>query len=299
MGEGFLNSGTLTLEDSTVTNNQVSEAQFVGAGGGGINNHPNGTMTISSSTISGNTSEKNGGVYNQGVMLITNSTINDNTAAQGGGGIFNEDHLTMINSTVSGNYGGGSEGVGGIFAMGNNLAIANSTIVHNTGTVRGGVYIFGNTNTLIKNSIVALNSPMDCWGLSTASVLDILGSNLESASTCNGFTIHADPLIGPLADNGGQTWTHALLPTSPALDAVTDCTDPFGILVNVDQRYGLRPGGAACDIGAYEETTFGYQIPESETGEDDFLNNKIQPLLQHRKAQVWTAVPYLMTWISQ
>ena len=56
----------------------------------------------------------------------------------------------------------------------------------------------------------------------------------------------SDPKIGPLADNGGDTLTHALLPGSPAIDAGGDCDEPF------DQRGVKRPQGIACDIGGYE-----------------------------------------------
>jgi hypothetical protein len=79
-----------------------------------------------------------------------------------------------------------------------------------------------------------------------------LGYNLDSDGTCglsgNGDISDADPLIGQIQDNGGPTWTHALLTNSPAIDAIplTDC------LVNTDQRGILRPQGLGCDIGAYE-----------------------------------------------
>ena len=61
----------------------------------------------------------------------------------------------------------------------------------------------------------------------------------------NGTIVGQDPVIGPLADNGGDTLTHALLPGSPAINAgMTDLT--------TDQRGELRPFGVEDDIGAYE-----------------------------------------------
>jgi hypothetical protein len=57
-----------------------------------------------------------------------------------------------------------------------------------------------------------------------------------------------DPLVGPLADNGGPTLTHALLEGSPAIDAGDDSVCPA-----VDQRGIARPQGAACDVGSYEQ----------------------------------------------
>jgi len=68
--------------------------------------------------------------------------------------------------------------------------------------------------------------------------------------------IIADPLLGPLADNGGPTLTHALLSGSPAIDAAHPDGCP-----SVDQRGAPRPvdgngdGVAACDIGSYEAGT--------------------------------------------
>jgi hypothetical protein len=57
-----------------------------------------------------------------------------------------------------------------------------------------------------------------------------------------------DPLLGPLADNGGSNYTHALLPGSPAIDAGSpDCPPP-----DADQRGVPRPQALACDIGAFE-----------------------------------------------
>jgi hypothetical protein len=81
---------------------------------------------------------------------------------------------------------------------------------------------------------------------------------------------NTDPKLGPLADNGGPTRTHALLPGSPAIDrGNTDvCSaDPVG---GVDQRGVTRPQGAACDIGAYESQSF--VLPATPTFGDVALN---------------------------
>jgi uncharacterized repeat protein (TIGR01451 family) len=76
------------------------------------------------------------------------------------------------------------------------------------------------------------------------------GHNLDSGNTCGfvepGDLQNTDPLLGPLANNGGPTQTHALLPGSPAIDAGGEC------IAFPDQRGVVRPQGAACDIGAYE-----------------------------------------------
>ena len=109
----------------------------------------------------------------------------------------------------------------------------------------------GSTPT-VKNTIIANSSPAgDC---AEGRVIS-LGHNLDSDGTC-GLTEptdlpNTDPLLGPLADNGGPTLTHALLPTSPAIDAGS-CMAVDGSPVTTDQRDATRPQGAACDIGAYE-----------------------------------------------
>ena len=253
---GGINNGhnsVLTLQESIVTDNVANAGS--GFGGGGIYNSSQGIMTITTTTISGNTSAYyGGGVASNGSLVITQSTIHDNEATIHGGGIWGG-NLTMINSTLSGNHCG-SQG-GGIFAT-SNSTIANSTIVHNTSDNSSAAGLFTYPNNTIKNSIVALNSS-GVYGFSSCGVqppLNAVGHNLSNEPDCIffGFDIQADPLIGPLADNGGPTWTHALLPGSPALDIATDCTDTTGSPLTYDQRFASRPGGPECDIGAYEDS---------------------------------------------
>jgi hypothetical protein len=104
----------------------------------------------------------------------------------------------------------------------------------------------------IKNSIVANNTGGDC---DFQSPVNAGGENLDSDGSCTGFTIIADPLLGPLADNGGPTMTHALLPGSPAIGAGA------GPCIGLDQRDVSRPS-TDCDLGAYEDTSEIVQAPE-------------------------------------
>jgi hypothetical protein len=147
-----------------------------------------------------------------------------------GGGLTNRSDatLTLTNSTVSGNT---------VSCSGASCATQGGGLINVSGTVT------------LQNTIVAkqLAGP-DCAGLITSN-----GFNLDSDNTCQ-LTQPGDkpnvsnPLLGPLANNGGPTQTHALLPGSPAIDAVTSgCPPP-----NTDQRGVARPQGAACDIGAVE-----------------------------------------------
>lgn len=64
----------------------------------------------------------------------------------------------------------------------------------------------------------------------------------------------AEPLFGPLEDNGGPTPTHALMPASPLRDAgdPLGCVDLDGVPLTTDQRGEVRTAGEACDIGAFE-----------------------------------------------
>ncbi len=104
----------------------------------------------------------------------------------------------------------------------------------------------------LKDTIVANNPSEETAFLSA---LFSLGNNLDGDGTCNlapglGDLVSTDPRLGPLADNGGPTETHALLAGSPAIDAGSDdCPPPA-----TDQRGVARPDGAACDIGAFEWT---------------------------------------------
>jgi hypothetical protein len=86
------------------------------------------------------------------------------------------------------------------------------------------------------------------------------GYNLDSGTTC-GFSAasdqsNADPLLGPLADNGGDTLTHALPGDSPAVDQ-GHCMAG----ITTEQRGVGRPQGATCDIGAFEFGGGGIYLP--------------------------------------
>jgi len=165
------------------------------------------------------------------------------------GGIANTGTLTLINSTVSHNTAESGDGIyggaGGI-QNGGTLTLSDSTVSGNAAEVGGGIYNFGEltlTNTLVDN---------DCGGGTALSG----GGNLESPGATCGFDQPTDQVnvtaeqlnLGPLADNGGPTETHALLPGSVAIDVIpeADCQ------LDTDQRGEPRPAGAGCDVGAFE-----------------------------------------------
>lgn len=246
-GGGINNEGTLTLDNTIIINNNV-----VNRGGGVYNN--GGVVAINNSTIANNSSLNGGGLMNDngGVMTVNNSTINDNRRANGGG-IRNGNGglLTVNNSTISNNRSGF---VGGIYSF-SPITVTNSTIYSNT---IFGFRVWSDTGTL-KNTIVANNTVGDCEAVH-GGVIVSLDYNLDSDGSCNLVAANdqpnTNPLLGPLADNGGDTLTHALMSNSPAIDKGS-CSD-----ISFDQRGQLRPidtsgiinADDGCDIGAYESS---------------------------------------------
>jgi CSLREA domain-containing protein len=226
-GAGIVNSGTLTLEQVTVRDN-LSNAGTQGiVAGGGIGNM--GSLTIVESTISGNTAL--GG-------------------ANGGGGIYNGygAQANIINSTISGNTTGAAGG--GIFSYGD-LTATNVTISNNGALSGGGLWSYMVVN--LKNTIFANSTSGENCRRYNDHAINSLGHNLDSGSSCGfsrpGDISNVDPKLGPLQNNGGPTFTAALLTGSAAIDTGDSNGCPA-----TDQRGVRRPQGAECDIGAFEYT---------------------------------------------
>jgi hypothetical protein len=213
-----------------VSNSTLSGNHAAGTLGGGIFNY--GTVSVSKSTLSGNFAGMwGGGIYNSeiGTVTVSNSTFSDNRAGTFGGGIFN--------AWTTG---------GGIFPSGP-VTVINSTFAGNSAMQAGGIFNGGGRTLTLLNTIVA-NSPTgnNCYGAITDG-----GGNLSYLdATCPG--INADPMLGPLQNNGGPTETMAILPGSAAIDAANDAICAAAPVNGLDQRGIVRPQGAHCDIGAYE-----------------------------------------------
>jgi hypothetical protein len=251
-GGGIFNSATLTVIDSLVSHNTA-----VGAGGGIAALLA--VTTLSRVTVRGNTSMNGvgGGVYIlDGPLDVVDSTISGNQAVLGGG-MYNAGGLAVINSTVSGNIGGGI--FNGNYMIPVSLSLYNATITRNQG---GG--IFNSSGGTFVNTVYLQNTLLDgnlddCLGTVTSQ-----GYNLFS--TTAGCTIsggmhdlkNVPGKTGPLQNNGGPTFTNALLPGSPAIDAGNPfgCLDNLGATLHTDQRGAPRPadgaGSTICDIGAFE-----------------------------------------------
>ena len=270
-GGGIGNSGTLTLTRVSVSNNMAN----TNGSGGGISN--TGTFTLTDSTVANNQSVTAGGginTTNTSVLTITNSTISGNNATGDGGGVNNTGTLNMTNSTVSGNQI--VSGFGGGINNANNSAanLTNCTIAFNSTNFRGGGVANDSTGATfnVGNTIIAQNTATnrgpDAFGTFVSNGFNLIGSSLNQdpigfTNGTNGDIVGGsgpaviNPLLNPLANNGGPTQTHELQSASPAIDKGNSS---FGIVT--DQRGNQRfidvpqvptpPGGNSSDIGAFE-----------------------------------------------
>jgi len=231
--------------------------------GGGISNAN--TLTVTNCTISGNSANSDGGAISNGAALtVNNCTISGNSAGSDGGAISNGNSLIITNSTITGNSAGSD---GGAISNGSMITVTNCTISGNSSNSDGGGISTAATANL-RNTIIAQNSASS-GGPDVRSSMPVTsqGYNLiGNSSGGSGFIgtdlLNVNPLLGPLQDNGGPTFTQALLTGSPAIDAV-----PAGsCAVTTDQRGITRPQGSACDIGAFERQ-LGVGVNENEASE--------------------------------
>ena len=276
----YLQQGTMSLTDSIVSNNHTGDTNLslfsgqAGRGGGVLNN---GTLTLTNSLISGNTTGDN------------SSGSNNN-----GGGIASFGALTLINTTVSGNHTGSGAGIGGgVFAFGQ-ATLINCTVTDNstTGDQGNGVGGFNSTITL-ANSIVAGNGDssndrdMETTIFTPATFVSLGHNLIGNVDGVTGFNVAGDqtgtgaaplnPHLGPLANNGGPSMTHALLTNSTALDAGDNnlAIDQNNNPLPTDQRGAQRisdspdaDSTATVDIGAFEFLQTLEDIPNKTTNED-------------------------------
>ena len=207
------------LTNVIFANNSVSSDIDAGGGGGLMNTISN--PTLINVTFRNNSAPEGGGMFNAySNPSLVNVTFSQNTATQNGGGISNQSssHPLLTNVTFSENM---------------------------SATVGGGIYndAFG-SNATIRNSIFYSNSGGEIYN--AADVANVTYSIVQGGYTGTG-NMDADPLLGPLQDNGGFTQTMALGAGSPAINAGDDASCP-----DSDQRGVTRPQGGRCDIGAYE-----------------------------------------------
>ena len=269
---GGISASVLEAIRTTVIDNRVI-GEYATAGGILTN-----TLRLVESTVDGNAALGDRTMSAGGISAVTatiiNSTISNNEvssidAARGGG--IRAREVTVVGSTISGNRAFGAGEGGAIQAE--QVTLERSTLTANVPTAmafgrEGGSLtidnsiVAGNTNNIIPwvgeilalSGVVRLNISHSIIGDSTGLPLeeshepDELGNLIGNAS---GLGI-IDPMLGPLADNGGPTPARALLPGSPAIDAGSVESDDA-----TDQRGGpyRRIVGAASDIGAFEVQT--------------------------------------------
>ena len=198
---------------------------------------PDTTVLRNVTITGGKVSASGAGIFaNYGTLIVENSTITGNQA--GGPPAILGYQVTLINSTVSGNQVTAPTYPQPAILGADHVRLINSTVANN-----GSAGIAGDT-LVLRNSILASNSLGYNCGQSVLIIRQ--GSNVSDDDKCGApyeITI-ADPMLGPLANNGGPTLTHALLAGSPAINAGTSCS------VAIDQRYVARD--AQCDLGAFE-----------------------------------------------
>jgi hypothetical protein len=263
---------TLILVGSIISSNSASL-------GAGIKNDgdPSGNAMafITNSTISGNSGGDGGGLYNDGTgstLNVVDSTISSNSASKGGG-IYQNDAFSagtslvrLINTAVSGNsssgYGGGIAN-GFIGGGANTVILISSTFSSNSAPHGANLYNVSSST----NAIQIGNTILNTGGTGTNIVTFVggitsLGYNLSSDDGGGFLTnatdqINTNPLLGPLQDNGGPVFTHALLAGSPAIDQGKnlsgDATDARGFPRTFDNPFIANAvGGDGTDIGAFE-----------------------------------------------
>jgi len=250
-GGAIQNNGALTLTGDQITSNS-------GLAGGAVYN--TGTLTISNTTLSTNSARTgNGGaIFNNGTLSLTASTLSNNNANSGvGGGISNtpDAGATISNCTFAANH---AQNGGALFeSVGGTMSISESTIATNSASgAGGGLRNAGAASAIqITSTIIATNKALsghDVFGAVTS-----LGFNLVGKTTGSSGWVGSDltgtntkplnPLLGPLANNGGPTFTFALLPGSPALmNGNTSLAPP------TDQRGFQRVVNNKIDIGAFQ-----------------------------------------------
>jgi parallel beta-helix repeat protein len=255
--------GTATLTDCTISGNSA------GGSGGGVFIGSGSTATLTDCTISGNSGNVGGGVYNNGYLTLTGSTVSGNsTQGYFGGGIDNAyGTATLTNCTVTGNsslLGGGI--TNGINSLGYyeaaSLSLTNVTVADNSAFYGGGIFNGYLSSASLTNTIVAGNSSDITSFQGLTGTYNLIGTG-GSGGLVNGVDGNivgvADAGLAPLGNYGGPTETIALLPGSSAID---EGTSGPGI-PSTDQR-GLGRYGAV-DIGAFESQGFVYTIAPGST----------------------------------
>ncbi len=246
-------SGEVLLVDerAVVAISGLSLAHGAGSYGGGIGNY--GALTLTDCSLTNNTATSGGGaIFSEGSLTLIGCTLAQDSAGSFGGAVENLfGSLTIIDSTLASNSSGN---LGGAIWSDASLQLIDSTVSGDSAAIGGGLYNTGSAT--LDNSIVA-SSPTGGDIVSAGTIAgshDLIGDGSGGAGLTS--TIAGDPLLGPLAFNGGPTQTMALLAGSPALAAGSNdlAVDANGNALVDDQRGTGFPRivGGTVDIGAFE-----------------------------------------------
>jgi uncharacterized repeat protein (TIGR01451 family)/CSLREA domain-containing protein len=255
-----LSLSTATIRNSTFSSNHAA------AGGGGIFVGQGSSLRLIDSTLDGNEADDlGGGIFSAGTLDVSGSTISNNRAGNNGGGVASDGTAAIVLSTISGNHATASTG-GGIRNRGS-LQLRSATVTRNQAGQAGGGIFGGEGNLSTANSIIAGNTAgvigNDCAWSGGQGVITSLGHNLSTGCASpsapsdiivTSAQIFTQVLDQTLADNGGPTKTHALIPRGLAVDAgycPGETADQRGFPRPVDDP--IMPNALdGCDIGAYE-----------------------------------------------
>jgi CSLREA domain-containing protein len=224
-----------------------------GGYGGGVWHSGAGLLRVTGATIASNLALRDGGgIYqSSGQLFMDESVLAFNRALADGGALASTlSDIDIWNTTFSGNEAGGAGGAMYLQDGTRRAELLHLTIAFNRASGgAGGIDTF-RTGFSIRNTLVVsgVRGP-NCRFRPVPTPASV--GNLEDRDDCDFHFPRTDPRLGFLADNGGQTWTHALGAGSPAIDAGV-CLDYSLPWHQMDQRRVRRPEGSGCDIGAYE-----------------------------------------------
>jgi LPXTG-site transpeptidase (sortase) family protein len=270
----FEGGGMHNHDSSPTLSNVTFHNNTTGLNGGGMYNHTNSNPILTNVTFDTNSAVLyGGGMYNNlsRPTLTTNVSFNFNFAEHGGGMYNDSSSPTMTNVTFSNNSA--IDNGGGMYNFQSNPTLIQVTISGNTAD-RGGGIDNDDSNPTLTNTILAGNSAStsgpDCSGTINSGDYNLIGDSTD----CTFMTDPNDqvgtaldplnPLLAPLANNGGETQTRALQTGSPAIDWIPNGVNGCGTTITSDQRGEVRPfpTGGDCDIGAYEFNT-PTELPET------------------------------------
>ena len=243
--------GVATINALTITGGVTSAS----AGGGILNE---GLLSLSNSTVTGNSAVDGGGVSNLGTMSMSGDTVNSNTATDAGGGVSNSGKLDIINCTIAANVAAHGGGIANeaVLMMGNSTVASNT--VTGAGADGGGIHTFGPAsqltllNTIVFNPNSGAATANDVFGTINQAQGDLFGSlpTIDLPGNHGSNQFNTNPLLGPLQNNGGATQTMALQAGSPAVGAGVS-NSGIGLVPTTDQRGAPRPANS-IDIGAFQ-----------------------------------------------